>query len=519
MPRPRTKIAKADPGQEAVDFINSLTHTGDYSGVPFRLRPWQEIFVRRLFGTLRPDGRRQYRKMLLAIPRKQGKTELAAAIILYLLLGTGKHGQQLYSASGTKEQAALTYMAASTMVRNDEKLSAVCHLYDSYKKITLERLGSYYESLSSDAPTQHGRGPSAVIFDELHVFPNRRLFTALTSGFGGRQEPLTIMITTAGHDRHSLCYEQWQYARDVRDGRIDDPTFLPVLYETDGETDDWTDEATWRKAMPALGDFCNLEFIQDECKTAQNLPAYQNTFRQLYLNQWTEQAVRWLSTVDWTACGGELDAGTLRGRPCYGGLDLGVTGDMSAYAMLFPDDDGGYCVLMHFWVPRYGKWRDELRNQDRYTSWAQQGWLTFTEGNTADHQQIEDEIVALNDIYPLRSLFADRAYATQILSRLLNIHGLPVKGISQSPTIMSEPLKKLEELVLAREVRHGDNPILAWNVANAVVSRTRTGLMCLDKEQAAERIDGLAALLDALAAAIPDAEEESVYQTRGILVV
>lgn len=474
--------------------------------------------MRRLFGTIRPDGKRQYRKMFLAIPRKQGKTELAAAIILYLLLGTGKHGQQLYSASGTKEQAALTYMAASAMVRNDEKLDGVCHLYDSYKKITLERLGSYYESLSSDAPTQHGRGPSAVIFDELHVFPNRRLFTALTSGFGARQEPLTIMITTAGHDRHSLCYEQWQYARDVRDGKVIDPTFLPILYETDPEAD-WTDEAVWHKAMPGLGDFCSLEVIQDECRTAKNLPIHENTFRQLYLNQWTEQAVRWLSTVDWAACAGDTVAETLKGRPCYGGLDLGVTGDMSAYALLFPDDDGGYDVLMHFWAPRYGKWRDELRNQDRYEIWAQQGWLTFTEGNTTDHQQIEDEIVALSEVYPLRSLFADRAYATQMLTRLLNIHGLPVKGISQSSVVMSEPLKKLEELVISREIRHGDNPVLSWNVANAVVSRGRTGLMCLDKEQATERIDGLAALLNSLAAAIPDAEEPSVYETRGILVV
>jgi phage terminase large subunit-like protein len=475
--------------------------------------------VRRLFGTLRPDGRRQYRKMFLAIPRKQGKTELAAAIILYLLLGTGKHGQQLYSASGTKEQAALTYMAASTMVRNDEKLSAVCHLYDSYKKITLERLGSYYESLSSDAPTQHGRGPSAVIFDELHVFPNRRLFTALTSGFGGRTEPLTIMITTAGHDRHSLCYEQWQYARDVRDGRIDDPTFLPVLYETDAELDDWTDEVTWRKAMPALGDFCNLEFIQDECKTAQNLPAYQNTFRQLYLNQWTEQAVRWLSVEDWMDCADATDLDALKGRPCYGGLDLGVNGDMSAYVMVFPDDDGGFDVLCHFWAPQEGKWRQELRNKDRYEIWAQQGWLTWTEGETVDHQQVEDEIVALNDIYPLRSLFADRALATQMLTRLFNHHGLPVKGISQSPLIMSEPMKKLEELVIARRIRHGGNPILAWNVANAVIKRLETGLTKLNKSAAAERIDGIAALLDALAAAIPDAEEESVYAHRGILVV
>jgi phage terminase large subunit-like protein len=406
----RPKSPSNDPGQQAVDFVNNLTHTGDFNGVPFALRPWQESIVRRLFGTMREDGKRRYRKAFLAFPRKQGKTELAAAMILFLLLGTGKRGQQLYSASGDRDQAALTYRAAAEMIRNDPELESVCLVYDGYKRIVCEPLGSFYQALSSDAPRKHGLRPSAVIFDELHVLPNRDLFNALTTAFGATLEPLTVMITTAGWDRTSLCYEQWKYAEGVRDGLIDDAGFLPVLHQAAPE-DDWTSEDTWHKAMPGLGDFCQLDFIRDECKRAQELPAYENTFRQLYLNQWTEQAVRWLSTERWSACGGWFDPAELLDQPCYGGLDLGVTGDMAVYVLLFPDDDGGFHALAHGWVPRDGKWKKEPKNRDRYEAWQRDGYLTFTDGEAIDHQVIEDAIVRWSGKYPLRKALGDRAYA------------------------------------------------------------------------------------------------------------
>lgn len=498
----------------AVDFINGLHHTGDFCGAPFDLRPWQESIVRRVFDR---HGKARYRKVFIALPRKQGKTELIAAIKLFLMAGTGKRGQRIFSGSGDREQAALIYGAAASMIRQSPSLSALLQTYDGYKRIVCEPLDGIYQALSSDAPRKHGLRPSTVLLDELHVFPNRDLFNALMTAFGATIDPLTIMITTAGHDRTSVCYEQWQYALGVRDGLIDDPGFLPIIYAAD-PGDDWTSEETWRKAMPALGDFCQLQFIRDECRRAQQLPAYENTFRQLYLNQWTEQATRWLQVASWTACGGPINRASLKGLPCYGGLDLGVTGDLSAYALAFPDGSGGWTLLLHFWAPAEGKWRNEARNRDRYLRWAREGWLTLTPGNTTDHQQIEDEIVELNEAYPLRKLCADRAFATQILTRLMNVHGLPVQGISQGPVTMNEPTVRFEELVLARKIRHGDNPILAWNVANAVLRRCSTGLVHLDKGQATERIDGLGACLNALAAATDCTDNEaSVYESRGIL--
>lgn len=508
-----------DPGDRAVRFLNQLTHTGDYSGEPFALRAWQEEPIRRLFGTLRSDGEtRQYRKTFWALPRKQGKTELVAAAGLYLLMGQGRANQRIYTASGDVEQAGLIFRAAVEMVRNDPHLEAATVVYDGYKRIDFPAGNSSLKVLSSVPKSKHGLGPTAVLIDEYHVV-DEELVNVLTTGFGARRDPLTWMITTAGWDRTSLCYDEWQYARKVQAGEIADPTYLPVIFAAEPD-DDWEAESTWFKAMPALGDFCNLEFIREEFAKAKERPRFQNTFRQLYLNQWTEQATRWLSVDDWQACKAEVPDHD--GEPCYAGLDLGVTGDMSAFVRAFPNDNGGIDLVPRFWVPRDGRWRREPRNRQLYIEWEKRGFLTFTDGETQDHQLIEDTIAADNEATPIRLLLADRAYASQILSRLFHQHQINVKGISQGPLTLNEPMVRLEELILSKRLRHPGHPVLDWNVANACVQRNSTGLMHLDKASATERIDGIAAAIDAVAAwnaEHPAHDGDSVYASRGILTL
>ncbi len=514
------KTRKVDPGGQAVRFINNLSHTGDYIGQRFRLRDWQETFVRKLFGTLRPDGGRQYRKGFLALPRKQGKTELVAAILLYLMLGTGRKEQRIYSASGDRNQASLIFGAAASMVENDPQLSQVCTVYHGYKKITCDGMGSTYQALSSEAKLKHGLGPSAVLFDEVHVLPNRQLHDILTTGFGARRDPLTLYISTAGFDRASLCYELWQHARHVRDGIVTDPTFLATLFEADPE-DDWTSEETWFKAMPALGDFCSLEFIREEFHKAKTQPSFENTFKQLYLNLWTEQATRWLQTERWMACAG-LEETELDGRECYAGLDLGVTRDMAALALIFANDLGGFDVAVRYWVPIDGIWKEEPRNFELYRDWHNRGFLEFTPGEATDFDQIENDIVEVNRRWAIRSLFADRAYASHMLSRLFNYHELPVQGIPQGPVTLNEAMVKVETMLLNQTIRHTGNPVLNWNVANANVERNKTGLMYLNKSGTTFRIDGVAALVNAVTAAIADGATDagpSVYDTRGVFVL
>lgn len=510
-----------DPGERAVRFFNALTHTGDYSGQPFQLRPWQEEPIRRLFGTLRADGSRQYRRTFWALPRKQGKTELVAGGSLYLLLGQGRANQRIYTASGDTEQASLIFRAACEMIRNDPVLEQRLVIYDGYKRIEYPGANSSLKVLSSVPKSKHGLGPTAVMIDEYHVV-SEELVNVLTTGFGARKDPLVWMITTAGWDRTSLCFDEWQYAERVRDGTVQDSTYLPVIYAA-APGDDWTSEEVWRRAMPALGDFCSIEFIRDEFKKAVERPRFQNTFRQLYLNQWTEQAERWLSVEKWAACPAEpIDAAALKDRPCFGGLDLGVTGDMAAFVRVFAMEDGSLAIVPRYYAPDQGKWRNEFRNRQLYLQWAEAGHLVLTPGDTTDQNQIEADIVAANKETPLRLLLADRAYASALLTRLRELHELPVLGIAQGGVTLNEPIVRFEELVIGGKIRHGGHPVLAWNAANAAVRRTSTGLLHLDKSQSTSRIDGLSATINALRGVIDQAAGaagKSVYDDRGILIL
>lgn len=285
----------------AVRLINQLTHTkGPFAGQPFNLRPWQRSIIRKLFKT-RQDGRRQYRTCLLMLPRKNGKSELCAALAIYFLLFDGEIGAEVYSAASDKDQAALVFNVAAQMIRNDAELEAQVEIIDSQKRIVHRKSGSFYRAISAEAYSKHGFNPSVVIYDELHAAQNRELWDVLSSGQGARAQPLMMAITTAGYDRHSILWELYTHAKKVLENPELDPTFLPLIFETPIEAD-WTDERVWKKANPALGDFRSLEEMRIACARAKEIPAQENVFRRLYLNQWTEQASRWISMPAWDAC-------------------------------------------------------------------------------------------------------------------------------------------------------------------------------------------------------------------------
>ncbi len=510
----------------AVEFINSLHHTGDFWGKPFALRPWQEEIVRQIFDE---TGKARYRKVFIALPRKQGKTELAAAILLYLMFGTGKKAQRLFSASGDREQAALIYGAAAAMIRQSQALSDIALVYDGYKRIECKPIDGRYQALSSESAQKYGLRPSVIMLDELWVLPNRDLYKALSTSLGATVDPLTVLITTAGWDQTSLCWEEWQYAKQVQVDPSFDPSYLPIIFAAE-KSDDWTSPDVWRKVMPALDDYCQYSFIEEQCAQALKIPARENEFKQLYLNIWTEQAERWISERAWAACGLEKypwEVEELFGLNCYAGFDYGVTGDMACLWLVFPMADGTVRTAGRAWVPKNGKWRDESRNRDRYLEWNRQGFLRFTDKgdslNTAiDEDQVEKEIVELNDKFPFFLLCADRAYCNRLLTRLFNEHSIPTNGIPQGSVTLNEACVTLEKLVVNEEIHHGDSPILNWNIQNASVKRNSTGLIHPDKTMATERIDGLAALVNALAAYAGDKEQRwssSVYDTAGSLLL
>jgi phage terminase large subunit-like protein len=495
-----------------------LTHVkGEWAGQSLRLRPWQEQVVRQLFGTVRPDGTRQYRTCYIEIPRKNGKTTLAAALALYLLVGDGEPGAEVYSAAVDLEQASLAFNTAAQMIYQDAELSRVLEVVPSRRRIVYPATGGFYRAIPADAPSAHGYNASGVIYDELHAAPNRDLWDVLTTSMGARRQPLTIVITTAGYDRHSICWELHQYAEKVRDGVIDDPTFLPILYGAPQEAD-WTDEAVWRAANPALGDFRSLDELRTAYRQASEVPARQQTFRRLYLCQWTESAERWLDLARWDAGSVPVNLTGLAGRRAWGGLDLASTTDLTAFVLVVPDEDAGYAVLPYFWLPREGLRRRAARDRVPYEQWAAEGWLEVTEGEVVDYALIRARIRELATRLRIVEIGYDRWNASQLVTELQQ-DGATMVPISQGFAGLSAPARTLEQLVLGGRLRHGGHPVLRWCVANTVVEQDAYGNVRPSKRRSTDRIDGVVALLMALDRATRHGGAMSVYERRELVTV
>jgi len=515
-------VYSKEKADAAIKFISALKFTkGEWAGRPFILQPWQKKFIRKLFGYVNKDGTRRYRTAYLEIPRKNGKSELAAAIALYLLFADGEPGAEIYSAAADREQASLVFNAAATMVRKSKWLSGISRIVDSQKRIVFYKKNSFYRAISSEAYSKHGFNAHAVVYDELHVAPNRDLWDTLQTSMGARRQPLMLAITTAGYDRNSICWEVHEYARQVRDGVIKDPSFLPVIYSADPE-DDWTDEKVWAKANPNLGVTIKLDFLRQECQRAKEIPAYQNTFRRLYLNQWTQQDTRWIDMEAWRECGGKVDYEELANLRCWAGVDLSTTTDISSCALVFePDSDGVVHVLSYNWVPRENIAARVRRDRVPYDLWAQQGHITATEGNVIDYDYIRIAITdEIKRRFPLLQVVGYDPWNATKWAIDLESEGVPVMEVRQGFKTMSPACKELERLIIGRKLRHNNNPVLTWAMDNLVVAQDPAGNIKPAKDKSTERIDPAVAVIIAISAMLQsEAPEESAYESRGVFAV
>ena len=299
----KDSIYDKDAADYAVNFIECLSHTkGKWSGKPFELIDWQEQIIRDLFGTLKPDGYRQFNTAYIEIPKKMGKSELAAAVALLLTCGDGEERAEVYGCAADRQQASIVFEVAADMVRMSPALSKRVKILSATKRIIFQPTNSFYQVLSAEAYSKHGFNIHGVVFDELHTQPNRKLFDVMTKGSGdARTQPLYFLITTAGSDTKSICYETHQKAKDLMEKRKIDPTFYPVIYGAD-ESDDWTSPKVWKKANPSLGITVGIDKVKAACESAKQNPAEENAFRQLRLNQWVKQAVRWMPMDKWDKC-------------------------------------------------------------------------------------------------------------------------------------------------------------------------------------------------------------------------
>ena len=454
-----------------------------------------------MFGWRRSDnGKRRYRQSALFISRKQGKTELAAAIALYCLHCENEPAAQCFNVAADTDQAALCFNAAKAMTENEIELSTRSEIYK--RSIVVPNTGSVYRVLSSSASTKHGLNVHYCGIDELHCIDDRELVDVFTTGTLARNNSLILYTSTAGFDKNSICFEIWDYALKVQEGIIDDPTFLPCIYSAPDDAD-WTDPEVWKAACPSMGHTVDQSFYEQECLKAQQVPAYENTFRRLYLNQWTESDSRWLSSSVWEDCKNEHYP-DFAGLPCYIGLDLSSVQDITALVLGFPID-GKFYVVPYFFVPQVQIWERSRKDKVPYPQWVENGYLIATDSKAVDQQAIRLKIHELGEKYQIKEIAIDRWNASQLMTDL-EADGFEVVGFGQGYGSMSAPSKQLETMLINGDFQHPNNPVLNWMCANTVVEIDAAGNTKPSKKKSSEKIDGIVATIMALGRAMANIE-------------
>jgi phage terminase large subunit-like protein len=502
---------------------------GEWAGQKFKLLPWQwDEIVKPLFGTVNGDGWRQYRTVFCEIPKKNGKTELCAAIALYMLTYDGEEGAEVYIAAADREQAGLTYMAASAMVRNSSKMMKFMKCLDSRKRIIYSKTKSFLQVLSSESYTKHGLSPSCVIIDEIHAQPNDELYNTLTAGTDyARKQQVILIITTAGiYDKNSIWWRLRTRAQQIRDGIIKDSRFLPVLYIADPEKDDPADEELWKRVNPSLEQIFTLEKIRQDYNEAKQDPVNFQNFCRFRLNIPIRQLSKFMPMDKWDACAGPSDVDSLKVRKCYGGLDLSSKVDLAAFVLVFPpsDRDGIFDVLWKIYCPEEGILKRSQIDRVNYGIWQKEGFLTATPGNVIDYEFIERDVFDAAKAYDLKAIAFDSWNAQATSNRIME-HLNPTNDetafqmveMRQGAKSFNEPAKDLLVHVMTGKIRHGGNPVARWCADNLVMRADANDNIAPDKLKATEKIDAMVALMMAWSRAMFREEEKPfVYQPGSI---
>ncbi len=510
---------KAD---RAVTFIENLCHTkGKWAGTRFWLLPWQEQLIRDIFGIVKPDGNRQFRTAFVEICKKVGKSELAAAVALYLLYADNEPSAEVYGAAADRQQASIVFDVARQMVEMSPALMKRSKLMSATKRIVNYGNAGFYQVLSAEVGSKHGFSISGLVFDEIHTQPNRQLYDVLTKySSDARQNPLHFIITTAGNDRHSIAFELHTKAIDIIEGRRVDPTFYPVVYGLKDD-EDWEDEANWYKVNPSLGYTVDIERLRDAYREAKQNPADEITFKWLRMNMWVSSTTSWIPDAIFMKGNGPIDMRMLEGRDCYAGLDLSSTGDITALVLMFPprDSDEKYILVPYFWVPEETIPQRVKANSVPYDVWEKQGYLLATEGNVIHYDFIERFICDLAEKYHILEIAVDRWNATHMIQNLED-QGFTMVPFGQGFASMSTPTKEFYRLLMEGQIIHAGHPVLRWMAGNVVVETDAAENIKVTKAKSKEKIDGIVASIMALDRCLRNEGEPqgSVYDQRGLLV-
>ena len=507
----------------AVAFIEQLRHTkGKWAGKRFWLLPWQEQIIRDLFGIVKEDGCRQFREAFIECSKKSGKSELAAAVALLLLYLDNEPSAEIMGAACDRSQASLVFDVACRQVEMCPPLLKRSKILKSSKKIINLSNNGYYKVVSADLNNKAGANLSGVIFDEIYNQPDDKLYQMLVRGASDvRTQPLAFEITTAGFDINSFCYQLHGKAKDIQAGKIEDPAFYGAVFSLD-EGDDWREEKNWYKSNPSLGVTVPLDRMRDAYKVAQENPSEENFFKVMRLNMWTNASVAWLPDNVFMKGAGLIDMESLKGRLCYGGLDLSTTTDISALSLMFPPDDPHdpdqkYVLLCYFWLPEETVQTRFRHAGVKYPEWAGAGYLDTTPGNVIDYQYIKAKVMELSEIYQLQEIAADPWNATQFTQELEQ-EGFTIVPMRQGYASLSDPTKSFYRLMMEGRIQHGANPVLRWMASNVIVDQDAAGNIKPTKAKSIEKIDGIVSSIMALDRCIRnEGKQISVYNSRGIL--
>jgi len=488
----------SDAADKAVMFIEKFcTHVkGELAGMPFILEEWQkDDIIKPLFGwKVTESGLRKYRQCYVEIPRKNGKSNLAAALILYLLFADGEPGAECISAAGDRGQANIVFHIAQEMIKNNKHLRSRAKVLRN----TIEYGSSWYKSISAEAYTKHGLNCHGIIFDELHTQKDRTLFDVLTTSVGARRQPLIISLTTAGHDRSSICFEMHEYAEALLNGTIEDDTFLPVIYRADPD-DDWTSPAVWKKANPGYGTICNEAYFIDAVKKAKANPSMINSFLRLHLNIWTSAETAWIPDEIFMKGNKPIPFDKLPSLPAYGGLDLASTQDLTAFALLFRDDElDCFYLIVHQFVNSEKAHSKKLAAGVDYLQYEREGSLTITPGNVTDYRIVKKHILEACAKYDVREIGYDPKFSTYIVAELTE-DDITMVSMAQNITSMNGPTKEFEMAVMQEKIIHEGNKCLRWQMGCAVIYCDVNENKRVVKEQKEnKKVDGVIAAIIAM---------------------
>ena len=532
LPCPQMKITSCGGkyyfDQKAVDqvvwFLGQLKHTkSPWTGKPFILMPWMlERIVAPLFGWKRKDDKgRRFRRAYIGVPKKNAKSALASGLALYLFMGDGEFGSEVYAAANERGQAGIVFEESKSQLRFSKlkKHVAPNPIKSSTKTLLFPATSSKYTTLSKESSTKDGMSIHGLIFDELHALRDAALYSVLTQGSGAaRRQPLHITITTAGYDRTSICFDEYEAAKRVIADEREDEELLGVVYEA-GEKDDWTDPAVWAKANPSLGTTLTLRDMEHDCMVAQKKPREQNNFKRLRLNLWTSQLTRWLDMADWKKCGRDYTAEDLKGLPCFGGLDLSSSLDLTAFVLAFPKDDGIY-LWPYIFMPADRVVDASKRDRVPYDRWVADGFIYTTPGNVVDYDSIMAKIEEAKAFFDLQSISFDPWRGTQTATDA-GKRGIKMVPVSQNPAGMGAPSMEFERLLVSGRLFHPKNPCMTWAADNIEVRTTYGGLITPNKpaEQAGaqKRIDPVVAAILAVERIARGVKPvKSAYEGRGI---